>query len=94
MHLLYIQMVQNLSRRHNVVLKKPEMMLSYVTQGNSKELPKILGFPLPECFTEASLSKFAWQQDNFTTIWYYEMPEKYFKTHKTLASFNPHSWLH
>lgn len=73
-------------------IEKPEIILSHVTQGTSEEPPQILGLSLAECFTEASLSKFAWQPDNFTIIWYYEMLEKCFKICKTLARFNSHSW--
>lgn len=71
---------------------KPEMMLSSVTQGTPTEPPQILRLLLPEGFTDASLNKSAWQQDNFTIIWYCKMLEEYFKICKTLASFNSHSW--
>lgn len=74
-------------------IEKPEMMLSSVTQGTPTEPPQILRLLLPEGFTDASLNKSAWQQDNFTIIWYCKMLEEYFKIIcKTLASFNSHSW--
>lgn len=59
-------------------MEKPKVMLSSVTQETSTKPPQILSRFLPEHFSDASLSKSASQEDNFTIMRYHKMLQKYF----------------